>query len=213
MSAKNMLGDNPALAAILMKAAEGIKDNSVSDSVADNLMQTYSARYVKPDNDAEAIVRLGDIFKDLMGHISIEIRDGIGEYYRILSNRGLPAYEWLLEAFHVASKKEDHKRNFPYVVGMIRCWMKYGFGHIPSQEEEEVVSYFEEVTGTEVTPQARLVIQYLMGTYGAIKVTRMIGSLERDRDLSYLMVQVLKHSLEEKFPDVKEKALHVHENM
>jgi hypothetical protein len=209
MSMKNMLGDNPKLAEALLKAAESIKDTPVTESVVGNLTETYASRYIKPDSDAAAIAALGDIFRDLMGHVTVEIRDGIGEYYRILSNRGLPAYEWLLEAFHVASKKEDHKRNFPYVVGMIRCWMKYGFGHIPSQEEEEVVSYFEEVIGKEVTPQARLIIQHLMGVYGAIKVTRMIGYLERDQDRSILMAQALRHLLEEKFPDVKEKSLNV----
>lgn len=204
MSTKNLLGDNPRLAELLAQVqTTEAAANPVTDEVRENLVATYSTRYKKPTGDVAAINSLGDIFKTLMGFCSVEIRDGIGEYYRILANRGLPSYEWILEAMHVASKKDDNKRNFPYVVGMLRMWMKFGFGHIPSQEEEEVVNYFEEVTGTEVTPQTRLLLQNLMGTYGAIKVTRMIGSLERDRDLSYLMAQVLKGTLEEKFPTAR----------
>lgn len=192
MSAKNVTG-NDKLTDLFGK------DAPVSEPVADNLIQTYATRYEKPSDDSEAIAQLGDIFNDLMGYVSDDVREGIGEYYRILSNRSLPAFEWILEAMHVASKKGDQKRNFPYVVGMIRRWMKYGFGYIPSQEEEEVVDYFEEVTGMEVTTKARTVIQHLMGTYGAIKVTRMIGSLSKDRD--YYMACILKQLLEEKYSD------------
>jgi hypothetical protein len=201
MNMLNRLGDNPQLSALLQQVTTVAAPNiPMNTKVAEILVDTYAIRYVKPSTDLSAIHNLADTFKALMGHCTTEIQDGIGEYYRILTNRELPAFEWLLEAFHVASKKDDRKRNFPYVVGMIRCWMKYGFGHIPSQEEDEVISYFEEVTGTEVTPQTRLLIQNLMGTYGAIKVTRMVGGLERGRDISFLMAYVLKGSLEEKFP-------------
>lgn len=204
MGMKNMLGDNPKLAEMLSKVQT---DNvlPVMEKVKDNLTSTYASRYVKPSEDAAAITELGTVFEKLMGYCTAEVRDGIGEYYRILKNRNLPAFEWILEAFHVTSKKEEHKRNFPYVVGMLRSWMKYGFGHIPSQEEDEVVSYFEEVVGEGVSPQTRLVLQHLMGTYGAIKVTRMIGKMERDCDLSLIMAQALKESLEAKFPEVKDK--------
>lgn len=201
---KNMLRDNPKLAEALSKVST-VESSPVTEAVADNLTETYSSRYVKPSSDAAAIAELARIFQDLMGECSVEVKDGIGEYYRILTNRQLPAFEWMLEAFHVASKKEDHKRNFRYVIGMIRQWMKYGFGHIPSQEEEEVVGYFEEVTGTEVTPQARLVLQNLMGTYGAIKVTMMIGRLEKESDMSMLMAQILKDTLEERYPEMKDR--------
>lgn len=206
MSMLNKLGDNPQLASLLQSVSTvAATSNPLNESVSANLVEVYAGRYVKPDNDVAAITSLGTAFKDLMGYCTVEVRDGIGEYYRILSNRQLPAFEWILEAFHVASKKDDHKRNFPYIVGMLRQWMKYGFGHIPSQEEEEVVSYFEEVTGSPVSPQTRLILQNLMGNYGAIKVTRMVGGLERDHDLSFLIAQVLKGSLEEKFPAVRDR--------
>jgi len=199
------LGDNPKLAELLSRVSVVENSRPVTNAVADNLSETYAARYAKPKTDAEAIDKLVRIFKNLMGECPVEVKNGIGEYYRILANRQLPAFEWMAEAFHVASKKEEQKRNFRYVVGMLRSWMKFGFGHIPSQEEEEVVNYFEEVTGTRVTPQARLLIQYLMGTYGAIKVTQMIGKLEKECDVSMLMAQILKSYLENKYPELRYK--------
>lgn len=198
------IGDDPRLAALLGNVQTvSTSARPLTEAVRDNLTESYALRYKKPSDDAAAILELVHTFNKLMGYSTADVKDGIGEYFRLLSNRQLPAFEWILEAIHVASKKDDHKRNFPYVVGMIRSWMKYGFGHIPSQEEEEVVSYFEEVTGVEVLPQTRLVIQNLMGVYGAIKVTRMIAHLERNHDISMLMAHVLKSSLEEKFPDKK----------
>ncbi|MGG1263794.1 hypothetical protein [Brevibacillus laterosporus] len=172
-----------------------------TQEVSDNLKDTYAARYATPKNNSEAINILSSVFAEILGNgsISFEIRDGIGEYYRILSNRELPAFEWMMEAFHVASKKDNSKRNFPYVVGMLRVWMKYGFGHVPSQEEEDIVTYFEEITSTEVTPKARLLIQNLMGTYGGIKVTIMIGQLNNNKDLSMIMAEILKNSMDEKY--------------
>lgn len=202
----NRLGDNPAFANLLQQVTTvSINENPINEPVVQNLTEVYEKRYVKPSSDVSAIAALGDIFRDLIGECTIEVRDGIGEYYRILMNRGLPAFEWLLEAFHVASKKDDQKRNFRYVVGMVRQWMKFGFGHIPSEEEQEVITYFEEVTGSEVTAQTRLLLQNLMGNYGAIKVTRMIGSLERDHDFSLLIASVLKNTMEDKFPDLKNR--------
>jgi len=212
---KDRLADDPLLTSLLTKLKndsniEGeiqmtntsMDQDVVTQAVNDNLIETYAARYVTPRTGSEAIESLATVFKDILGDgiVSNDVRDGIGEYFRILSNRNLPAYEWLLEAFHVASKKEDHKRNFPYVVGMIRYWMKFGFGHIPAQEEEEVINHFEEVTGAMVTPRSRMLIQNLMGTYGAIKVTIMISNLSINKDISMLMAQLLKESMDSKYP-------------
>ncbi|WP_027417064.1 hypothetical protein [Aneurinibacillus terranovensis] len=163
----------------------------------------YIRRYGKPANDNEAIELLADIFKELMDSqtVTMEIKDGIADYYHILLNRDVPAFEWMVEAFHVTSKKDSHKRNFPYVCGMLRQWLKHGYGHIPSQEEEDIINYFEEVSGEETTMEARWLIKKYMATYGAIKVTRMIGSLHKSNDVSYIMALVLGELLQIKFGD------------
>lgn len=226
---KDRLADDPQLKSLLLhlEEAPNIKGDIemaipaepqgevVTQAVNDCLIQTYASKYETPKNDREAIESLIQVFKGILGNggISSDVKDGIGEYFRILSNRHLPAFEWLLEAFHVASKKEDQKRNFPYVVGMIRYWMKYGFGHIPSQEEEEVVGFFEDTTGTEVTPKTRMLIQNLMGTYGSIKVAIMIANLSGNQDLSMLMAKLLKESMETKYPNKKGAAHHVCKEM
>lgn len=164
-------------------------------------MSTYYAEmYGNPTSDSDAINKLADIYEDLFDEVPTqEVKEGIAEYYRILINRGLPAYLWILEGLHVTSKKEKSKRNFPYVVGMLRTWMKYGFGHIPNQEEEELIEYFKEVTGFEVSLKARRVMQSLMGRFGLVKVTRMINELKNDTDMSLILMLQLQTMMEDKF--------------
>lgn len=160
--------------------------------------QYYEKRYGTPKNDQEALDTLARVYQELFKEDPPqEIKDGIAEYYRLLQCRGLPAYSWILEALHVTSKKEDGKRNFSYAVGMLRMWMRYGFGHIPNQEEDDVVDYFEEVTGQEVTIQARRVIQQLLGEYGCIKTTKAIAELHHKEDLSLILALHLKSLLDD----------------
>lgn len=165
-----------------------------------SMSQYYTSKYGTPKDDNDAIYKLVSIYKDLFGDIPTqEVKEGIGEYFRILTNRELPAYLWILESLHVTSKKDKSKRNFPYCVGMLRTWMKYGFGHIPNQEEEELAEYFHEVTGFDVSFKARRVLQTLMGKYGLIKVTRMINELKDETDKSLLLMLQLQSMMDEKF--------------
>lgn len=166
---------------------------------ANSMKEHYVNRYGEPPmEDEKAIEKLHEIYGHLMKEgFNQSIKEGIAEYYRLLQARDLPAYYWLMEAFHVTSKKRQEKRTFAYVVGMIRTWMKYGFGHLPSEEETEIVNYFEEVTGHEVSNEARTVIQHMMGTYGIIKLTKAITNLNRDKNVPYLVALKLKDLLNE----------------
>lgn len=167
-----------------------------------SMSQYYTNKYGNPTDDNDAIYKLTTIFKDLFSDIPDQgVKDGIAEYYRIISNRDLPAYLWILESLHVTSKKEKSKRNFPYCVGMLRTWMKYGFGHIPNQEEDELVEYFQEVTGLTVSFKARRIIQTMMGKYGLIKVTRMINDLNGNMDKSLIMMLQLDVMMSDKYSD------------
>lgn len=166
------------------------------------LTEHYISKYGRPDTDEEAVRQLCVIYRDLFDVVvlSKDVSDGIGEYYRLIKHRGLPAFEWMLEAIHVTSKKSQEKRNFKYIVGMLRQWLKYGFGHIPNAEESEIMDYFEETVGVAVSTEARSVIENLMGTYGAIKVTRMIGSLESGNiDVSLLKANTLRDLMKTKY--------------
>lgn len=166
------------------------------------LIEHYSEKYGKPKTDEDSIRQLCIIYRDLMNVVvlSKDVSDGIGEYFRVINHRGLPAFEWILEAIHVTSKKSQEKRNFKYIVGMLRQWLKYGFGHIPNAEETEIMEYFEETVGANISTEARGIIENLMGTYGAIKVTRMIGSLETgDIDVSLVKANSLKELMQTKY--------------
>ncbi|MCZ4246871.1 hypothetical protein BXO87_01845 [Bacillus sp. GZB] len=160
----------------------------------------YTEKYGTPINSSDAISKLVSMYGDLFDEVpKQEIKEGIAEYYRILCSRELDAYIWIAECLHVTSKKERSKRTFGYCVGMLRSWMKHGFGHIPNQEEDELVAYFQEVTGFEVKHKARSVIQNLMGKYGIIKVTRMIGTLANSSDMDLVLMMYLKELMENEY--------------
>lgn len=139
-----------------------------------------------PDNPIEALYTL---FMDKMesNRITSQEKEGIGEYYRIIESRGLPAYQWMVEAINVLGKKDRQKRNIRYLVGIIRGWLKFGFGHLPSQEERDVVDFFEDVIGQEASQEAIHMIKQAMGKYGVVKLTRAIAKVETDKGL-YMMV-------------------------
>lgn len=138
----------------------------------------YKEKYGQPRTDNEAINKLLQVYKDLFDVVpNKEVKEGLAEYYRILQNRDLPAYLWILESLHVTSKKGEDKRNFSYCVGILRQWMKYGFGHIPNQVEDELADYFSELFGTELEGEGRLILQNLMGSYSVVKVTKEIGTI------------------------------------
>ncbi|KZR57517.1 hypothetical protein [Pseudobacillus badius] len=165
-----------------------------------SMTQYYTEKYGTPVDDNDALYKLTSIYKELFGEVpSQEVKEGIAEYFRLISERELPAYLWILESLHVTSKKDKSKRNFPYCVGMLRTWLKYGFGHIPNQEEDELVKYFQEVTGFDVTYKARKILQNLMGQYGLIKVTRMINDLKDNTDKGLLLMIQLQSMMDDKF--------------
>jgi hypothetical protein len=148
-------------------------------------LQLVEAHGPTPENPIRV---LEDLYKEKCGKdiINMSDKEAIGEYYRVIENRGLPAFQWMSEVFNVISKKSPQKRNIRYAIGIIRSWLKFGFGHIPSEEERDILDYFEELLGTEASPEAVAMIQTMLGRYGCVKVTRMIAQLEDKKDISML---------------------------
>lgn len=164
-------------------------------------------QYGLPKTDEEAIYLLQEIFQEQLkkSFLTMSDKEAIAEQYNLLIARGLPAFSWMAQAIHMASKKEAQKQNFRYIVGMLRQWMKWGFGHIPNEEENELADYFEEVTTLPISPDARQVLKTLMGEYGGIRVARMMPRLQDSEDLSLFMAKALSNILQERYkPNAEE---------
>lgn len=164
------------------------------------LKQTYDEKYgLQPRNDFESIRKLHSIYSKVMGIevISQEEKDGIGEYYRKIQKRNQPAYYWILDAIHITSRKSKERRIFRYMIKILKNWMNYGYGYVPSEEEAEITSYFEDVVGTSIPSDIRYIIGELMSSYGAVTVTRMIGEL-KDYSTPYAYMSLLRRLLEER---------------
>ena len=157
--------------------------------------------YGIPKTDNEAITALYKMYQDLYGEnvLTTVIEQGIEEQYFLIKSRGLPAYSWMAQAFHIVSKKSGEKRTFRYIVGMLRQWLKWGYGHLPSDEEEEIIDYFEEVTNESVNMESRDIIKKLMGQYGAIKVTRSIGDFKCGETKTKFFAMILEQIMKEKY--------------
>lgn len=163
----------------------------------EQLKKTYDERYgIKPSSDYESIRKLHSIYPRVMDTPTMtkEEADGIAYYYRILEKNNLPAYYWILDAIHVTARKIQAKKKFNYLIGTIKNWMKYGYGHAPSDELFEIIDYFEEIAEDVVPDDLRQMLTEMMAHYGAIQVTRMIGSL-RTINKSRLYVLGLKDLL------------------
>lgn len=173
----------------------------VTSTITDKpLKDYYFEKYGEPDDDSQAINILVEAFKEQMSYnvVPPDINEGISEYYRIIKSRNLPAFEWILEAIHVASKKNVDKKNFHYIVGILRSWLRFGFGHIPNREEDDIVDFFEEIIGFKSTVEARGIINNLMGTYGVVKIARIMHEMKKE-DTSYAMTLILKEKMFKKF--------------
>lgn len=174
------------------------------------LKNYYANVYGTPKDDEDALKTIREIFKEKMGYsfLKMDDQEALGEYYRMVLGRGLPAYEWVLEAIHVAGKKDPEKKNIRYVIGIIRDWLKNGFGHMPTDEETHIFEYFGEHTTHQPSDQAAAIIRRLMGTYGSVRVTRMIGQLTTvEADMSKLLAMDLEERLSNKYDEAAATAL------
>lgn len=175
----------------------------MSPSELEALKKTYDERHgLKPSSDYDSIRKLHAAYCSVMAveTMTQEEKDGIGDYYRRIKQMGEPAYYWVLDAIYVTSRKGQAKRKFEYFIGILKTWMKYGYGYVPSSENEEIVEYFEETVEEQLPDSLRHIISELMANFGAVQVTRMIGSL-KSYSKSHAYVLLLKELLHEKYAD------------
>jgi hypothetical protein len=178
----------------LAKKASKDSHNKQMQSLAD----FYCERYGTPKSDMEALKILHQAYTDLIGVPTPDVNEAIAEYYRLITARDLPAFYWLIESFHVVSKKDTGKQTMAYTIGILRSWLKFGFGHIPSSEEDDVLAYIQEKLGVRLSQDAQKVVQSLLGNYGAVKCTIGVAEL-KEGDYSYFVALTLKNVLENRF--------------
>lgn len=152
-------------------------------------LQVYYSKFFVPKTVNEEIELIVRVYSDRIQLANDTTIEGIREYYNILNERGADALLWLLEAITCASKKHGDKRNFGYIVGMLRNWMKNGFGHIPSQEFDQVCSFIEEDFDISLSREARQQVSNLLGKHGAVAVTRALSKAQFD--ISNVLIQAI----------------------
>lgn len=146
----------------------------------------------------EEIDLLVEVYNEKMGYINEEVKEGIAEVYRELSAKGNPAFYWIIEAIFRTYKKRNEKRTFSYIVGTIRNWTLYGFGNTSTGEEGELIDYFKETTGIELSVESRNLLINLLSKYGIIKVMKNIPSL-KEKDVSIVIMKLFEQYLKEQY--------------
>lgn len=172
-----------------------------------NLKNTYDNLYGIQESQEQELSTITLAYKKEMKELTPEIERGIGETYREYLSKGAPVYYWMLEAIHSTSKKAVSKRSLNYVIGMLRNWSQYGFGSTKTSEEIELFDYFMEVTGVDMSPEARQVLISSMTKYGILKLMRVMPEL-KDVDVSLFYSQCLVRCLERKFESSQKTTIH-----
>lgn len=187
---------NKSVKTAILEALE--KSKIELKEVQDLTTRNLTERYGTPESDTDAIYNIINSFDAMVKPSSVDDREALEEYYRIIMNRNLPAYQWIMEAIHVVSKKGDEKRNVNYIIGMLRSWLKNGFGNIPSTEQDEITAFIQETIGCHLSGDARQVLQGLLGTYGSNKIAFNTHKL-KGVDYSYVMMLSLRDILSKEY--------------
>ena len=151
----------------------------------------------RPSDIREELELIKDVYTERVNENATQGEiEALGEYYRMVQGRNLDAFEWLMEAILVTAKKEPAKRNVPYMAGMLRKWLVYGFGYIPTQEEEMLANFIEEDFNITLNRHARNILQEILGKYGAVNLTRLISKEGSEIDLSVGIMLAIKNHIE-----------------
>lgn len=157
------------------------------------MTSTQHTDFYKPTSKFEEMEIIKEQFSKKISHITMSDAEALGEYYRLMEARKIPAFEWIMEAIHVTSKKEGGKQTINYMIGIMRKWMTYGFGYIPSQEEDLIVEFIEEDYGLHLTEEARSKVVEMLGAHGVVRMTRVIS--KNKVDLSMAIIDLIDQAL------------------
>ncbi len=108
---------------------------------------------------------------------------GIVEVYYSLKERGLPAFEWVSDAYQYVKRKKDNgsidiEGNINgYYITVLRNWMLNGRGNSGTWQDRFIVDAFREVFGDLKVDQVKEVY-VLIGNYGALAVYIAINDYE-----------------------------------
>ncbi|MDH6674265.1 hypothetical protein M2277_004957 [Paenibacillus sp. LBL] len=154
----------------------------------------YDNKYGRPNDEGQEIDILTKVYRRFFPRMTIAEGEGIAEYYRSLKAKGLPAYLWMQEAIHVLSKKHRNKQSFRYFVGILRHWTLYGFGHIQSEEEDDIIEYFMEcskLNSEEVSAHSRSRLRNILGSYGVVTLSKILNEVS-NMDKSRIFVDLIE---------------------
>ncbi len=116
-------------------------------------------------------------------NVKMDSCGGISEVYYSLKERGLPAFEWVSDAFLYVKRKRDNgsidvEGNINgYYITVLRNWMLNGRGNSGTWQDRFIVDAFREVFGDLTVDQVKSVYE-LIGNYGALAVYVAINDYE-----------------------------------
>lgn len=184
----------------ISSALSALKQKGLLHQIGVNPENRKQAIFSFNTRDFEGIVAF---YTERMGNPTPGELEGLQEYWNMLEGRDLDAYVWLHEAITIASKKNSDKRHFQYIVGMLRNWIKFGFGNIPSDEERNLLIQVEEKLGDiTLSDKARTVFYRMMGNYGCIRT--LVALFQTDIpevDMAYLYALQVEKYLQAQFGD------------
>jgi len=152
------------------------------------------------------IAKLFKYYRNKINHyMQTNEQEGITEMYYWLNTRQVDSCKYIMAAIDIFSRKGDNiKTNFGYLVTIVRNWITYGFGYMPTKEEQVVSDMFEEVLKIKMSPMAKAKIIALISEYGMSKVLFLLGEQYKnitlnEEDISMLYMEKFSKIINEKY--------------
>jgi len=165
---------------------------------------------VKIENESDIheknIAKLFKYYRSKINHyMQTNEQEGITEMYYWLNTRQVDSCKYIMAAIDIFSRKGDNiKTNFGYLVTIVRNWITYGFGYMPTKEEQVVSDMFEEVLKIKMSPMAKAKLVILISEYGMSKVLFFLGEQYKnislnEEDISMLYMEKFTKLINEKY--------------
>lgn len=159
----------------------------------------------EPKTDNYFIKEIIDYYrKKITNHIQPHEEKSLQELYYWLKQRNIDSFTYLHDAIEVFSRKDsDKKTTFGYLVNIVRNWAIYGYGYMPTREDQMAIDLFEELTKTRLSVNAKNKFITLISRYGLSKIIYLLGResehINIQDDISLLYVSQFEKILDTKY--------------
>jgi hypothetical protein len=139
--------------------------------------------------------------KKITNYIQPNDEKGLHEIYNWLKTRNVDANKYIIDAIDIFSRKDQEvKKNIGYLINIIRNWVSYGYGYMPTKEDNLICDLFEKSLNVKLSYVAKNKLINLLSDHGLINLSFLIGrelTNIQNVDMSIIYVTKLEKLIED----------------